>query len=380
MQDQLISSPTYVLVLLYTIIFLLYLIVPGTTVRGYVTDLATGQKLMYHLNGLRVYAICVIGYCVLCYYHFMPWGLLYEHRWGCIIAANVIGIVASIAFYLRGDPKKKYKKNTRKAAPPGTEGFGISFLKWLDDFYLGLEDNPHWGVFDAKMFLYLIGGTVLNLNVISFAAHQYQLRGSNDVDTSTFIYVILFSYFIVEYLFHEHVHLYTWDFIGEKIGFKLVWGCLVFFPMFYPVGAWTIANNPHRPLQPISIQIASVVCFFSGWMLARGANNQKYLFKTNPNGKFLGLIEPKVIGGNILCSGFWGVSRHVNYLGELLESVGLALAADYTNYIAWLYTVYYFVLFIPRELADDKRCHAKYGKDWEEYRKRVPYRIIPYVY
>jgi len=192
--------------------------------------------------------------------------------------------------------------------------------------------------------------------------------------------VFLFSFFVVEYLYHEHVHLYTWDFFGEKVGFKLVWGCFVFFPLFYPVGVWTIANNPLRAPQPLLIKAASVACFFTGWILARGANNQKHLFKTSPKSKFLGLIEPKVIGGSILYSGWWGVSRHVNYLGEILISVGLALSADYTNYIAWLYTFYYFVLLIPRELADDKRCHAKYGKNWEEYRKRVPYRIVPYLY
>ncbi len=29
---------------------------------------------------------------------------------------------------------------------------------------------------------------------------------------------------------------------------------------------------------------------------------------------------------------------------------------------------------------DDKMCANKYGSDWDEYKKRVPYLFVPYVY
>jgi Delta14-sterol reductase len=64
----------------------------------------------------------------------------------------------------------------------------------------------------------------------------------------------------------------------------------------------------------------------------------------------------------------------------MLMSVGIALAADYTNPMAWLYTVYYVLLLVTRERDDDWRCEQKYGPEWVEYRKRVPYRIVPYLY
>ena len=35
---------------------------------------------------------------------------------------------------------------------------------------------------------------------------------------------------------------------------------------------------------------------------------------------------------------------------------------------------------ITRERDDDKRCELKYGAAWREYQRRVPYRIIPYLY
>ncbi|MFT4612831.1 MAG: hypothetical protein ACI9OT_002222, partial [Gammaproteobacteria bacterium] len=46
----------------------------------------------------------------------------------------------------------------------------------------------------------------------------------------------------------------------------------------------------------------------------------------------------------------------------------------------WLYPLYYIALLFPRQMDDDKRCAAKYGPLWEEYLKKVPYRIIPKIY
>ena len=34
---------------------------------------------------------------------------------------------------------------------------------------------------------------------------------------------------------------------------------------------------------------------------------------------------------------------------------------------------------MPRQLDDDARCAAKYGALWDEYCRRVPYRIIPWI-
>ena len=37
------------------------------------------------------------------------------------------------------------------------------------------------------------------------------------------------------------------------------------------------------------------------------------------------------------------------------------------------------LLLIDRMYRIDRRCHLKYGVYWEEYCKRVPYLLIPYV-
>ncbi len=58
------------------------------------------------------------------------------------------------------------------------------------------------------------------------------------------LYAVMFTFFVAEYLNFEEVHLYTYDFFAERVGFKLGWGCLVFYPFFYCIGLWATAGAP----------------------------------------------------------------------------------------------------------------------------------------
>ena len=39
------------------------------------------------------------------------------------------------------------------------------------------------------------------------------------------------------------VHLYTYDLFAERTGFKLFWGCTVFYPFFYCIGMWPLLRS-----------------------------------------------------------------------------------------------------------------------------------------
>jgi hypothetical protein len=346
----------------YLAVLLLHVILPGRWVEGYVFD-AAGRRLRYRLNGLLVFAVVVGGYLALAASGAIPWDFFYLHRVSMLATAFVVGLAFTLAIVLPGPRTDK---------------------SWLADLYLGRFENPQWhgGRVDAKMFLYLVGAVMLELLVLSFAAH-HELMYPSDPSPGVLLYAALFSFFLVEYLFFERVHLYTYDFVAERVGLKLGWGCLVFYPFFYCVGIWFAAEqpNPHSP--PIEL-LACAVLFFAGWALARGANLQKYYFKTQPERPSFGpLSQRALVDGDkrVLIGGFWGLSRHINYLGELLMASALALCLGYPRAIwPWLYPVYYLVLLLPRQLADDRRCAEKYGATWNEYRRAVPARIVPWIY
>lgn len=342
------------------VVFLLHLAVPGRWVDGYVVDPKTGKPLRYRLNGLRVFVLTVFLWAVACSRDWLAWDAFSVERWAMAGWACVLGLVFTFAIVLPA---------------PATPGRGF-----LAQVFFGRLDNPQalGGRVDAKMWLYLIGATFLALNLYS-AVGAHLKAYPDDPSPGVFVSTGLFSFFLVEYLFFEEVHLYTYDFMAEKVGFKLGWGCLVFYPFFYGVGLASVAErpNPHTPWWAL---VGAVLVFFSGWTFARGANMQKFFFKRDPTRKFLGLA-PESLEGRVLVNGFWGLSRHVNYLGEILQAVGITLALGYPlAWAPWLYPLYYVALLFPRQVADEKRCAARYGPLWEAYRRRVPWRIIPRVY
>ncbi len=346
----------------YALVTLLHLVVPARTVDGYVFNPQTQKPYRYRLNGLVVYWLTMGLWALACSSGWLAWDFFWATRWEGLIGACVFGLAFTFAVVL--------------TAPRTEKGL-------LADLFLGRAENPQWlgGRIDAKMWLYLVGATMLGLNVTSFAMHHV-VTFPGDVSPGVILYAALFTFFLSEYLFFERVHLYTYDFFAERVGFKLGWGCLLFYPYFYGIGLWSTADLPN-PHTPAAILAAAAILFFLGWSLARGANMQKYTFKRDPAAKFLGIAPEVLTDGEhkLLVNGFWGVSRHVNYLGEFLMAIGLTLALGYPGHIApWLYPLYYIALLVPRQIDDDRRCAEKYKALWTAYVKRVPYRIVPGVY
>ncbi len=348
--------------IIYLIIFVLNAIVPGRWVTGYVTKTGTNEKLRYRLNGIYVLFLSIAIWFLLGYYHIVAYEWLYETRWYGLAGACTFGLIFSFALVI---PYPSVKKS------------------FFADFYLGRLENPQlWGGrIDAKMWLYLIGAILLELNVLSFTYYHIKTFESN-INIGIIVSAILITYFIIDYLTFEEVHLYTYDLFAERVGFKLGWGCITFYPYFYSIGIWSTADLP-SPNTPTWLLAIYVIIFFSGWSLARGANMQKYFFKKNPNQSFLGIKPETISDGNktLLVNGFWGVSRHVNYLGEILMATGIILCVGYPTHLApWFYPIYYVVLLFPRQMDDDKRCEEKYGPLWNQYTAKVKYKIIPFIY
>jgi protein-S-isoprenylcysteine O-methyltransferase Ste14 len=309
-----------------------------------------------------VFVLTTLLWALACWRGWIPWDFFWTTRWEGLAGACTLGLLFTLAIVLPASPTGK----------------GLAA-----DLFLGRIENPQWlgGRIDAKMWLYLVGATMLGLNLYSFAMH-HRLAHADDPSPGVVLYAGLFTFFLCEYLFFERVHLYTYDFFAERVGFKLGWGCLVFYPYFYGVGLWAVADLP-SPHPPAWLLVLAAITFFGGWSLARGANMQKFAFKRDPSAKFLGIAPQVVTDGDkkLLVSGFWRVSRHVNYLGELGMATGLTLALGYPGvWLTWLYPLYYLVLLVPRQIDDDRRCAAKYGPLWAEYVKRVPYRIVPGIY
>jgi delta14-sterol reductase len=343
-------------------IFVLNALLPGKWVTGYITQPDSTEKMKYRLNGILVFFVVIILWFLSGYFDIVPYDWLFIYRWYALAGAFTLGIIFTMAVVL---PYPSVRK---------------SFLS--DVFFGRIENLQLWGGrVDAKMWLYMTGATVLELNALSFAAHHLILFGDH-ASKGLFLSTALLSYFLIDYMTFEEVHLYTYDLFAERIGFKLGWGCIVFYPYFYSIFLWSTADLPD-PHTPAWLLVIYVLIFFAGWVLSRGANLQKYLFKKDPEKPFLWITPEMITDGSntLLVNGFWGVSRHINYLGEILMGTGIILCTGYPSLIwPWLYPLYYVGLLFTRQIDDNKRCALKYGELWRTYEKKVPYRIIPFIY
>ena len=347
--------------IVYAGITLLHIMLPAKKRKGYISNEKTGEVMNYRLNGISVLPVCVLIWLLLGYFNWVPFDWLYRVRWASLAGAAVIGLVFSVVIVFR---------------IPST-GKNI-----FADFWFGRMKDPQIGngFIDAKMWLYMIGATMLQLHVLSFAYYHWQ--NAEVLNPGFILGAAMLTWFIWDYTVFEKVHLYTYDFVAERTGFKLGFGCLAFYPYFYAVSLWFTAHLPD-PCHPVWLTSIFGAVFLCGWVLARGANMQKFVFKTAPGKSFLG-IQPEVMtDGNrsLLVNGFWGLSRHINYLGEILMGCGVALAAGYPAiWMVWLYPAYYVALMFTREYDDRIICQAKYGDLWEQYTRKVKYRIIPFIY
>ena len=252
------------------------------------------------------------------------------------------------------------------------------------DLYLGRLANPQWlgGRVDAKMYLYLVGAVMLEANVASFTARHLALHAA-DPSPGVLLYAGLFTFFVAEYLNFERVHLYTYDSVrgarGVQAGLgvpRLLIRSLLRGPLVRRRAAQPAHPRPApgRRRAPLLLRLGALA-----W-----SQPAEVLFKTEPHRRFLGWLHPVAIRTATSSSspaGSGGSPVHVNYLGGIHLALGLALSLGYPGDVfPWLYPVYYVALLFPRQHSDDQRCAEKYGALWEEYCRRVPYRIIPWVY
>ena len=250
----------------------------------------------------------------------------------------------------------------------------------LHRYVVGSALDPRIGRFDLKFFCEgrpgLIGWIAINL---SLAAKQYELHGTV---TTPMILVNAFALlYVADYFFHEEAILTTWDIRHEKLGWMLCWGNLVWVPFTFTIQAQYLVSHPHE--LPLWGTVALVGLDLAGYAIFRSANLQKHRFRRDPAALVWGRRPEYITTANgtlLLVSGWWGMARHLNYLGDLVMGLAWCLPCRFAHPLPYFYVLYSVVVLVHRERRDHAMCAAKYGPAWEAYCRRVPWRILPGVY
>ena len=344
---------------------------------------------------------------------FPLWTFIWDNYTQIITVNMGIAYFLACFVYYRSFAVKKGNKEQRELAAGGYSG------NLLYDWFIGRELNPRiqlpfFGTIDIKAFCELrpgmLGWILLDL---AFVAHQYKLYGR--VSDSIVLITFFQALYVFDALYMEPAILTTMDITTDGFGFMLAFGDLVWLPFTYSWQTRYLAVYPvHLGLKGTAGVLAVVG---TGYYIFRASNNEKNRFRTNskdPKIAHLKYMETKS-GSKLLISGWWGTARHINYLGDWIMSWSYCLPTGIAGYlvnrdsahpadgsifggtpggpqveqgeargwgmiVTYFYIVYFAILLIHRELRDEEKCMRKYGKDWEEYRKKVPWRLVPGVY
>jgi Delta14-sterol reductase len=353
-----IPAPTVTAVVLYgawlVIQIGLHLIVPGPRRTG--QPLPDGTRLTYRMNGWWCFWITPIV-AVIAVRLGLPPTVAYDHLGPLLTTANVVAFIVAAALWIHGR---------------GAHG--------VAGFYAGVSLNPRIGDVDLKLFCENRPGLILWVLLdCSFAAAQYERHGA--VTTPMVLVVAFQLFYVIDSFFHEDAILTTWDMKHERFGWMLVWGNLVWVPFVYSIQAYFLVEHTHD--LPAAAVAGIVLLNATGFVIFRGANLQKHRFRLDPHARVWGR-RPEFIrtqtGALLLTSGWWGLARHLNYLGDLLMALAWCLPTGFRHPLTYVYFAFMLVLLVHREKRDHARCRATYGRDWDEYCRRVRWRMVPGVY
>lgn len=258
------------------------------------------------------------------------------------------------------------------------------------DYFIGIELNPRLGeLFDLKLFHNgrpgIIAWTLID---ISYAAAQHRNLGY--VCNSMWIVMLFHLIYVVDFFVNEDWYLRTIDMCHDHFGFMLGYGCMAAVPSIYTIQCQYLARYP------VSLSYFEMTAILAlglgGYAIFRSANHQKDIVRSSNGRCMIWGKEPKYMRcayrtqdgrrheSILLCSGWWGLSRHANYLGDLMQAFALGLACNSTHFLPWAYTFLLSSIIINRLPRDDARCRRKYGKAWVAYCKKVRWRLIPGIY
>ncbi|KAL2144295.1 hypothetical protein VTI28DRAFT_9283 [Corynascus sepedonium] len=350
---------------------ILYVFVPGRLHQAPRTP--GGRRLIYKLNGLNAWLLTVILAAWASYAGLVNPAVLASSWPTALATATLYSFTLIAIFFVKA-----------RVAPDDKGHF------WYDLFNGG-ELHPRTGqLFDWKHFNASRTGGILAWTLIdlSFAALQRQQFGS--VTNSMVLAVGFRAVIVAEYFLYEDLFFETLDGAHERFSFYNIFGFAVMMPHLWTLQTQYLATHPIE-LSPVAVALL-VAVFASGWTLNHVANDQKNMSRRS-GGKFriagreaetiaakYRTADGKVHHTVLLCSGLWGITRHPNYVGSITYTWASCLTCGGGHLLPYAEAILVTVVCVHRCFRDEARCKIKYADAWDDYCRRVRWRLLPGVF
>lgn len=366
--ETLWDTQAFGLVLLW-ILFqaLLYVLPVGKLSEG--MPLRTGERLKYRTNGFFAVVASALAVAA-AVYQGVDLTYIHSNFLQLCVATLLISVLLSVYLYVRS-----------RCVSVDQLALGGNSGNVVYDFFKGRELNPRIKNFDLKFFCEMRPG-LIGWCLINFAMALAEMKQQGlDAPSYAMILVNVFQLlYVVDGLWNEEAILTTMDLMHDGFGFMLAFGDLVWVPFTYTLQAYYLVSHPN-PLSPLVVALI-VTLKLVGFYIFRKSNSEKNAFRRNPSDPTLAYLKtiPTATGKSLLVSGWWGVVRHPNYLGDLIMALAWSLPCGFSHLLPWYYMIYFIILLVHRDSRDMSNCRRKYGSAWDEYCRTVRYRIIPRVY
>lgn len=376
---------------------LLFVTLPGKTYPGALAP--SGFQPRFKAHGGPAFLITAAAYLLatgVVHIPFMgalPYTPLFHAEWiydnllELLTLLNMSALLLSLALFAKG----LYRPSTPDHGSSHSAAFRV---------YIGEELYPslHLPVLnvtvDLKHFvicrLGMMGWFLFTLSFTAAAVRAAGGQWSPALAASAGCNMLYVAKFFL--LFEVPGYMSAADIAVDRFGFMLAWGTLCFMPLVHNLQTLhLVAGSGTLQLSwPGAVAWVAVGCVMI--FMNYDADTQRHRVRA-AGGKCTVWGKPaeciaaeyrdaagKKHTNLLVCSGYLGLVRHFHYMPDIVLLFLYCAPAGFTRLLPWSYFFYLTSLLLDRCQRIDARCAAKYGAAWQEYCRRVPYKLVPGVF
>ena len=380
---------------------------PGIKVVGLPVPSLGGQRLEYLCNGIATWYVDLVVVTFLHISRWFPITTVVDEIGPIMSVAMLWGIIVTIGTYVVGRVLGRCHRMS------GSVPY---------DLFMGAVLNPRIGNVDLKMWSEIrIPWKLLFFISLSAAVKDHEINIERDLQagitpevwsmfggliemnairTSSSLLFMLLAHclYVNACMKGEECIPTTWDIFYEKWGYMLIFWNFAGVPFSYCYSSLyllnkSIANDPvvHSKTYMTALYIALLAAYYV-WDTA---NSQKNRFRMQGRGTFVErstfpqlprgtLHNPTYIvtkhGNKLLTGGWWGIARKIHYTADLVMALSWGLITGFDSYIPYFYVIFFTTVLVHRVGRDHVHCKEKYGADFEEYCRKVPFIFVPFIF
>uniref|UniRef100_A0A6B2EAV9 Putative lamin b receptor n=1 Tax=Phlebotomus kandelakii TaxID=1109342 RepID=A0A6B2EAV9_9DIPT len=364
----------------------------GSFPLGRIVNIYTDRgENLYYFNGLATALLVAVGLGTAEFLKYPVVDLVYKNMFQLCLLSVLNGLSLALCLHLRAKKTPEYLWN-----PQARSG------QKLVDFFLGREITPLWfnridiklvqnrlstvlaltltGIFFYKSLTFVPKKKVVE-GEVTFLDDALALVESLRFNEASAVASGLLLLYFLDLLLHEHHLTSSFDLQYEGVGGLLLTRYATFPFLISVLPKYVLEQKLVNPPRWILATVA--VLFLVGVVVKRMSNKMKYEYRLNPlHVKFDDVQTlPTHQNKRLLISGFWGVVRHPNYLGEILTLLSLLpLLYLKFSWVPLVSVLYLVVFFLHRAVRVDDRNRNRYISAWTRYTSLVPKMVVPKVF